>query len=866
MPSENPSFSSRTVLPPKSESSQYQKQGGKRPVERESAQSLIQSRKQAEKLQRDKEERQKRILALEEELTKLRRQQNEIMRKKRRQKDGHKDPILLQNSKLQEEIAMQISKLRKIGEGKSVEELQPQQKKSKTDKEEQKVVLSFQVKGGVKTRYEFFDPGKHWCKLCNTVYDTAMQFLEHTHFRHNKKVETGTNNYDRPWIPDQMKNPTPKKKAQKTEVVSLKGPEFLFPINGFFCVLCREFSGDVQCAEFHLKTDIHHSNYQKFLQDSPFYEQRRQLDRAKGLAEKQEKTLKDKESKPLFGKNISLVRERQIAKPVERNVNIKQSEKEVEELSDIQGSTQSNAAKLAKMKLSLKQPTVTNPAPKPEVEEPPALQTQSSAEEAEKTADGEKKEDGKKGIEIRIANKIGIIGKVPAKKNALLPPWTPVSRQEPLKSIAGLEAEKNKSANEKKQVTAQDILKAVQEKREQEQKEMEEKAKQEALLNVMEIPVPQEKPTKKEDIPIPEETPSKKEDIFVSEETPSKETRPEASEKTGNRGTMMADLSAIPVPSRLNPEVKDDTNVKNNSTIGSPNTQKAEGNSVASDNGNVKCGSNQVRPETIDKMALENIVMPESVTLTPAESRINNSPSVTVTLTKEKKDPPFQNENQSDLSKSFSLSLAAADTIKNYTSFNKDVSIDHSGEKADQPLVNSGSIRVTQSINVSVNIENSQDSNQEPLTGDSENPDVDDDKTISDVDDTIDLDSGDENTKDGEKFSSVQQHQCRPIEDVIDVSMGSLGDVVEVAVGGGGVGELEGDMDCSVEGLYGVIGGESENLDDVLSVGPGRRGAGCFSDLRPMDIGDMTTGMDDPDVGDIVSELMHSNGMDSGKW
>lgn len=196
---------------------------------------------------------------------------------------------------------------------------------------------------------------------------------------------------------------------------------------------------------------------------------------------------------------------------------------------------------------------------------------------------------------------------------------------------------------------------------------------------------------------------------------------------------MMADLSAIPVPSHLNPEVKDDTNVKNYSTIGSPITQKAEGNSVASDNGNVKYGSNQVTIESIDEMALENIVMPESVTMTPAESRINNSPSVTVTLTKEKKDPPFQNENKSDLSKSDSLSSAAADTTKNYTSFNKDVSIDHSGEKADQPSVNSGSIRVTQSINISVNIENSQDSNQEPLTGDSENPDVDDDKTISDV-------------------------------------------------------------------------------------------------------------------------------------
>lgn len=96
--------------------------------------------------------------------------------------------------------------------------------------------------------------------------------------------------------------------------------------------------------------------------------------------------------------------------------------------------------------------------------------------------------------------------------------------------------------------------------------------------------------------------------------------------------------------------------------------------------------------------------------------------------------------------------------------------------------------------------------------------------------------------------------------------MGSFGDVVEVVVGGGGGGEFEGDMDCSVEGLYGVIGGELENLDDVLFVGLGRRGAGCFLDLRFMDIGEMTIGMDDLDVGDIVSELMYSNGMDSGKW
>lgn len=48
----------------------------------------------------------------------------------------------------------------------------------------------------------------------NTVCETSpFEFLQWKN----------TDNYDRPWIPDQMKNPTPKKKAQKTEVVSLKG-------------------------------------------------------------------------------------------------------------------------------------------------------------------------------------------------------------------------------------------------------------------------------------------------------------------------------------------------------------------------------------------------------------------------------------------------------------------------------------------------------------------------------------------------------------------------------------------------------------------------------------------------------------------
>lgn len=80
------------------------------------------------------------------------------------------------------------------------------------------------------------------------------------------------------------------------------------------------------------------------------------------------------------------------------------------------------------MKLFLKQLIVINFALKFEVEEFLVLQIQSFAEEVEKIVDGEKKEDVKKGIEIRIVNKIGIIGKVLVKKNVFFFFWILVFR------------------------------------------------------------------------------------------------------------------------------------------------------------------------------------------------------------------------------------------------------------------------------------------------------------------------------------------------------------------------------------------------------------------------------------------------------
>lgn len=44
------------------------------------------------------------------------------------------------------------------------------------------------------------------------------------------------------------------------------GSEFLLPVRGFFCLLCREFYGDAICAEEHVTTHTHNEKYK--VQDS----------------------------------------------------------------------------------------------------------------------------------------------------------------------------------------------------------------------------------------------------------------------------------------------------------------------------------------------------------------------------------------------------------------------------------------------------------------------------------------------------------------------------------------------------------------------------------------------------------------------
>jgi len=98
----------------KANSSSYKKKRGSDHDEKDEKPSKV------TKLDKDSasagRERQKKIDALVKELENLKRQQNILMRRKKRESDGHKDPFLVENSKLQEEICNQIAKLRKASQ------------------------------------------------------------------------------------------------------------------------------------------------------------------------------------------------------------------------------------------------------------------------------------------------------------------------------------------------------------------------------------------------------------------------------------------------------------------------------------------------------------------------------------------------------------------------------------------------------------------------------------------------------------------------------------------------------------------------------------------------------------------------------
>ncbi|XP_029376543.1 zinc finger protein 318 isoform X2 [Echeneis naucrates] len=290
-----------------------------------------------EKLRNEREIRMKKKEYLMKELERLRKQQGELLRKKRRERGGHKDPLLQEISHLQEEVMTQISNLRKEHEAaekkrneidkvalilglspsdrprKSSKPAEDQeskpspleQKKLELEKssEEWQASSSSMLKSPVvlplpsslRTSpdkplisdlsprlepFEYYDAGNHWCKNCNVTSGSMFDFFTHLHSKTHRKT---LDPYDRPWA----STPTKIIKNMPTEeklTKPAKGSEFMLPVRGFFCLLCKEFYGDAICAEEHVTTHAHNEKYKKQMYENPLYEQRRNLDRQAGLS------------------------------------------------------------------------------------------------------------------------------------------------------------------------------------------------------------------------------------------------------------------------------------------------------------------------------------------------------------------------------------------------------------------------------------------------------------------------------------------------------------------------------------------------------------------------------------------------------
>ncbi|NWH61766.1 ZN318 protein, partial [Geococcyx californianus] len=286
-----------------------------------------------EKLKNEREARQKKLYYLKTELDRLRKQQGKMLRKKRREKDGHKDPLLVEVNRLQENIVKEISELHKESDAaekkqseldkvaqilginifekprkpsvetkdsleksksenaKSLEKTSSSNKESKTTNEKSRGRSPKPAESSSQSSkhpfqlaniYEYYDAGNHWCKDCNTICGTMFDFFTHMH---NKKHRQTLDPYNRPWA-SKTQSETKQDSIKRIDKITVpaKGSEFLIPITGYYCQLCHEFFGDQISAEQHVKSHPHNEKYKKYIDENPLYEERRNLDRQAGLA------------------------------------------------------------------------------------------------------------------------------------------------------------------------------------------------------------------------------------------------------------------------------------------------------------------------------------------------------------------------------------------------------------------------------------------------------------------------------------------------------------------------------------------------------------------------------------------------------
>ncbi|XP_067637318.1 zinc finger matrin-type protein CG9776 isoform X2 [Eurosta solidaginis] len=130
--------------------------------------------------------------------------------------------------------------------------------------------------------YVFYDPEMHWCQTCDVFPKTAKDYLNHLHSKEHMDRET----IETPWHIDMITDQFPTYENAPTKRTPIRGLTFFIPASAWFCKLCSIWMGDLHCASTHLKSQLHASKYNAFLEKNPHYEVNWLADRQRVLNER----------------------------------------------------------------------------------------------------------------------------------------------------------------------------------------------------------------------------------------------------------------------------------------------------------------------------------------------------------------------------------------------------------------------------------------------------------------------------------------------------------------------------------------------------------------------------------------------------
>ncbi|XP_028132126.2 zinc finger matrin-type protein CG9776 [Diabrotica virgifera virgifera] len=262
---------------------------------------------------RQREDYVKKASVLKNELDQLQKQQQDMYEKPHKHQEF--ETILLQNSKLQDEVQGKLKAIQNviqmlsdiIKDGKTLNDLESElSNNSKPQPVTQTIVPSSRYSesnastvttseslvvdkySDEKICYTHYDTGLHWCRTCDEFPQTAKDFLLHLQDNKHQQRKKLDKVDSTPWhkLPPEPLLPSDENAPKKR--IPIKGLQFFVAAPSWYCRLCDVWIGDLHCASHHLKSKVHHQNFEIFTTQNPHWEMEWLKDREKSMTRKRD--------------------------------------------------------------------------------------------------------------------------------------------------------------------------------------------------------------------------------------------------------------------------------------------------------------------------------------------------------------------------------------------------------------------------------------------------------------------------------------------------------------------------------------------------------------------------------------------------